>query len=369
MIIGIDGNEANLETRVGVGQYAFNIIKSLYAIDQTNQYYIYLKSPPLPDMPPTRSNWHYRVFGPSKLWTKLALPFHLYFDGLKLDLFYSPSHYSPHFSPFPTIPTIHDLGYLQTPDQFTKKDFYQLSEWTKRSIYQAKKIVTVSQFTKDELVKTYHINPDIISIAYNGVNQLPQIPENISLNILKKFNITKPYFLYLGTLKPNKNIPFLITAFAAFLKLQNTTAPSYQLVIAGKKGWLFDEIFQTVKTEKIENSTIFTDYISETEKWSLYKHAQATVIPSTYEGFGIPAIESQKAGTPVISSNIPVFTEVLQKSTLSINPTDISSLTDALNKITNPLIRSKFVSLGSHQSDKFTWTNSARSLIKIFSTI
>ena len=125
MIIGIDGNEANVTNRVGVGQYAFHSLLALYDLDQTNQYHIYLKNPPLTDLPPQRKNWQYHVFGPSFLWTKIALPLHLYLDQIKLDLFYSPSHYSPMFSPFPTVPTIHDLGYLQFPQQFTKKDFYQ----------------------------------------------------------------------------------------------------------------------------------------------------------------------------------------------------------------------------------------------------
>jgi glycosyltransferase involved in cell wall biosynthesis len=360
MQIGIDGNEANLEQRVGVGQYAYNIIKELASLDKKNIYHIYLKNTPLPDMPPASKNWHYHVFGPAKLWTKLALPFHLYTDGLKLDLFYSPSHYSPHFSPFPTVPTIHDLGYLSTNDQFTKKDLYQLTAWTKHSLQHAHHIIAVSEFTKREINRIYGINLSKISVAYNGVSA-PHLKNTDFKTVLKKFNLHQPYFLYLGTLKPSKNIPFLIEAFSH--------VHNHQLVIAGKKGWLFDSIFNTVKKFHLENSVVFTDYISETEKWLLYQNAIATVLPSLYEGFGIPAIESQISSTPVIASNIPAFREVLDNSAIFINPTDINSLVAALSEVQKPAIRKNLIQKGLVQSQKFSWQNSAHSLIDAFSNI
>jgi glycosyltransferase involved in cell wall biosynthesis len=366
MVIGIDGNEANLTTRVGVGQYAYNLLCQLSILDKSNHYYIYLKDKPLPDMPKIRDNWHYRVFGPKKLWTKIALPFHLYTDGLKLDLFFSPSHYSPHFSPFPTIPTIHDLGYLSTADQFTKKDLYQLTEWTKHSLLKAHHVVAVSQFSKNEINRVYGINLNKISVVSNGVGNIPEITTKTSSDILAKFNIAKPYFLYLGTLKPSKNLPFLISAFAAYLKL---TRSDQLLVIAGKKGWLFDEIFKTVTKENIEDRVIFTDYISETEKWVLYKKAIATVLPSLYEGFGMPAIESQKIGTPVIVSFIPAFKEVLHGLAIYIDPFITNGLVNAFMEVQNPEIRKILIKLGLSQSQKYTWTSSAKSLLAVFNKL
>lgn len=350
--IGIDGNEANRGQRVGVGQYAYNILTQLALLDTTNIYHIYLKSAPLADMPPASNRWHYHVFGPQKLWTKLALPFHLYTDGRKLDFFFSPAHYSPNFSPFPTIPTIHDLGYLSTPEQFTKKDFYQLTTWTKRSLLKASHIIAVSQFTKDEINRIYGINKQIISVIYNGITP-PKLDNTDPASVLEKFNITKPYFLYLGTLKPNKNIPFLIEAFSK--------TAGHQLVIAGKKGWLFDSIFSAVTKNHLEKSVIFTDYISETEKWLLYQQATATVLPSLYEGFGIPAIESQLMGTPVICSRIPAFTEVMGDSATYIDPTSVNSLVTALNK--------SYTKLSVVKSPPYTWEKSALSLIEVFSKL
>ena len=366
MRIGIDGNEANQIWRVGSGQYAFHILTELSKIESPHEYFVYLKSAPLPDMPKESKKWHYRVFGPSKLWTKIALPFHLYTDGVKLDVFYSPGHYTPAFCPFPLIPTIHDLGYLDARDQFTAKDLHQLIHWTKHSIQKSFKIAAVSEFTKSELHRIYHVPANKISIVYNGISKIVQPTPETSKHVLDKFKIKNPYFLYLGTLKPNKNLIFLIQAFAQFITDSNS---NIQLVIAVKKGWLFKQIFDTFTKSHLENQVIFTDYISETEKNALYSNAIVTVLPSLYEGFGIPAIESQQLGTPVIASDIPAFREVLENSAIYIDPNQLDTLVAAFKKIQNKDLADKLVAQGLIQSSKFTWENSAKSLLDLFSSL
>ena len=366
MLIGIDGNEANVAARVGVGQYAYNLLVNLSKIDSKNQYIIYLKDEPAADFPKSNKNWEYRVFGPQKLWSRFALPLYLFFQNEKLDLFFSPSHYSPLFCPCPTIPTIHDLGYLQFKSQFTKKDLYQLVNWTKTSIKKAKHIITVSQFSKDEIIKTYKTAPSKISIAYNGVDTPPQINSKTQKEILSSYDLkSNNYYLYLGTLKPNKNIPFLVRSFSLFLR-SNINDRRSKLVIAGKKGWLFNEIFQTVKEEGIENQVIFTDFVDETQKWTLYQHAICSILPSTYEGFGIPAIESMKIGTPVIASTIPPLKEVIQDAGLFIDPQNENDLVKKMVDISNPKTRQTYSVLGKTQADKFTWVNTTKSVLQVF---
>jgi len=369
MLIGIDGNEANVANRVGVGQYAYNLLLNLSRLDSQNQYIVYLKNQPASDFPQSTPNWQYRVFGPQKLWSRLALPLYLFFQNEKLDLFFSPSHYSPLFCTCPTIPTIHDLGYLQFKSQFTKKDLYQLINWTKGSIKKAKHIITVSKFSQGEIEKTYSIDPTKISIAYNGVDTPPPIDSKTQQKILSDYNLkTNNYFLYLGTLKPNKNIPFLVRSFSKYLKEIKTKNPksSICLVIAGKKGWLFDEIFQTVKEEGIESHVIFTDFVNETQKWTLYQNAICSILPSTYEGFGIPVIESMKVGTPVIASTIPPLKEVIQNASLFIDPKNEADLVKKMIEISDPKIREKYSVLGKKQADKFTWVNTAKSVLQVF---
>jgi len=377
MIIGIDGNEANVKNRVGVGQYAFNLITQLNKIDKNNQYIIYLKNRPLSDLPKPSKDWQYLVFGPKKFWTKFALPLKLYTQKEKLNLFFSPSHYSPNFCPCPTIPTIHDLGYLESKNQFTKKDLYQLINWTKKSIKKASQIITVSEFSKSEILKFYKINPKKITVAYNGTDNPLKISQKIQHQILSSYNLlSKNYYLYLGTLKPNKNIPFLIESFAQFLKQEKKSSlhqgrmseGQVGLVIAGKKGWLFEEIFNTVKKEGIEDKVIFTDFVSDSQKWTLYQHAKALILPSLYEGFGIPVIEAMKTNTPVIASNISPLKEVIANNGFYFNPTKQKDLVNQLIKLDSlkPSEIKKITDKAKIRADLFTWTNTAKSVLQVF---
>jgi len=368
MLIGIDGNEANIQNRVGVGQYAFHVLWELSKLDSKNEYIIYLKNQPLLDLPKATKNWQYRIFGPQKLWTRLALPIHLFTEKAQLDLFFSLSHYSPVLSPCPTIPTIHDLGYLKYQSQFTQKDLYQLINWTRQSIKKAKHIVTVSQFSKNEIERIYQINPQKITVAYNGVDTPLKVDSKTQNQILSSYNIqSQKYYLYLGTLKPNKNIPFLIKAFAQFLKITNQNT---KLVVAGKKGWLFEEIFKTVQEEGIGTNIIFTDFIDESQKWTLYQNAKALIMPSIYEGFGIPVIEAMKSNTPVISSNIPPLKEVIQDNGFYFDPTNQKDLVDQLINFEklSPKDIKKITDSAKVRADYFSWANTAKSIISVFAT-
>lgn len=364
MNIGIDGNEANTPVRVGSGQYAYHILLELHRQNLSDHFYIYLKNPPLADMPPSNAHWHYLVFGPKPLWTKIALPLKLLFSSKKLDVFYTSGHYLPTFCPFPSVVTIHDIGYLKSKEQFTKKDYYQLVNWTLSSLKKASLVTAVSRFTKKELIKTYHLPASKIAVVYNGVEEAPKGLSPQAGKILAKFGLKHPFFLSVGTLKPNKNYPFLIRSFAQFIKIPKFR--HYQLVIAGKKGWLYDDISRVVAKLKLEKQVIFTDYISETEKDTLYKKSQALIIPSTYEGFGIPAIEAQIRKVPVIASAIPSLREVLGKTALFINPRQPQTLLKAFRQIQNQALRQKLIRLGLGNAATFTWKNSAKTLKRLF---
>jgi len=376
MIIGIDANEANVTNRVGIGQWAFHILTHIYKLDQKNTYFIYLKNKPLSDLPKQKSNWQYKVIGPEKLWTKIALPLNLFLSSPKPDIFVSLSHYSPTICPCPTIPSIMDLGYLKYPNQFTKKDLYQLTNWTQKSISKASKIITISKFSQEELQKKYQINPNKIIIAPPASNPL-KTSLKTDQQILSKYNIKKPYFLYLGTLKPSKNIPFLLNAFSTFIKYhstrelknQSTIVPEYQLVIAGKKGWLFDDIFATVKKLNLEKNVVFTDYFQDSHKWSFYKQAAALVIPSLYEGFGMPALEAMSVGTPVIGSNITSIPEVIGNAGILVDPANTRDLVKALKIIAKPITRQSLSKLSLIQSQKYSWVKSAQTIIDSLSSI
>src|ERR1035437_930958 len=196
MIIGIDGNEANIEHKVGIGEYAYELLRQFEGFRVQNlEFRIYLKTAPLDGMPKARDGWEYKIIGPRKMWTQFALPLNLLLDKKRPNVFFSPSHYAPRFSVVPTAISIMDLSYIHFPQLFTKHDLYQLTNWTKYSAKQAKKIFTISNFSRDDIIKTYKKSSEDVVTTYLGIKGIQdsglKINDMDELN--KKFGISKPY--------------------------------------------------------------------------------------------------------------------------------------------------------------------------------
>lgn len=360
MLIGIDANEANLTSyRVGINQYAFNLLHALYKTSSIHNFVIYLKNIPLDDLPKERKNWQYRVIPFPKLWTQTRLPFDLFVHTPRPDVLFSMTHYAPRWSPVPVVISIMDLGFLRSPEQFTPKDLNQLKSWTKYSAHQAKKIITISEFSKKDILNYYHRNSEDIVVTYPSYDEKLFKPTH-NPKVLTKYGIDKPYFLFLGSLKPSKNIEALIRAFY-------NLGSNCHLVIAGKKAWMYDKIFALVKKLNLEDKVIFTGFIEESEVPVLVSHAEAFVMPSLFEGFGIPALEAMACGTPVIVSKIASLPEVTGNAGIYIDPHLIDSITAGLRVATGPR-REEFVKLGLARVKSFSWTKCAQQTIACLET-
>ena len=362
MQIGIDINEANVDNRVGVNQYAFRLLKAIYLgiahpVCGNMTFHLFHHSPLRDDFPPESSNWQYHRLEPKKLWTRWRLPLELYLKYRHLDLFWTPSHYSPLFSPVPTIVSIMDLSYLHYSDMFKSKDLYQLKNWTKKSIKQAVHILTISEFTKQEIIKHYQVDPTKITVTHLGVGTFS------TTSTLPATSIPEgKYLLYLGTLQPRKNLINLIKAFKIILATRNSQLAT--LVIAGKKGWLYDEIFSLVKKLKLEKQVIFTGFISEAEKINLIKNAQVLVNPSLYEGFGLPVLESMDLGTPVAVSNCSSHPEIVDQAGVLFDPLQPKLIAQGIIKAIEN--RQKYSRLGKIQAKQFSWQKCAQKTLKTF---
>src|SRR5579872_155537 len=325
MIIGIDGNEANVPNRVGSGTYAFELLKQ-FSKSKDHKFIIYLKNKPQEDLPKETSNFKYFIFGPKKLWTQFALPIKLTI-GPKINVFFSTAHYGPRFSKVPYVVTIHDLSYLHFPELFKKNDLMQLTNWSKYSIEKSTKIIVPSQTTKEDILKTYNVPESKISITYEGYDQdrfKPQPKTKIN-TLLKKYKIDNDYILFVGTLQPRKNIERLIEAFSTI----TPTFPNLKLVIAGKKGWLYDSILEKVQKLNLQKKVIFTDFVQDEDLPALICGAKVYVNPSLWEGFGIPVIEAQACGVPTIASNTSSLPEITDHSAMIFDPTNVKDIASA----------------------------------------
>lgn len=359
--IAIDGNEANVSNRVGSNIYAFHLLQALYKLKTKHRFTIYLKNPPLSDFPPPHENWQYKIIPFPKLWSQIRLPFELLTN--RPDVFFSPGHYVSPFIPCPVVISLLDLAYLTHPSYFKKSDLFQLTQWTKQSVAKASHILTISQHSQNDIIKHYKYPRSNITVTYPGINHdLYKFPQtDAAINRVKKhYGITKDYILYVGTLQPRKNLPNLIQAF------QKLNAPNYQLVIAGKKGWLYEDIFQTVKKLNLEKKVIFTDFVPDEDLPPLMAGARCLSNVSLYEGFGIPVIEAQAVGTPAVVSNVSSLPEILGNAGIKAT-TQPTSITQALKKIIS-LTDKQYYALTDKavaHAHMFTWEHTAKLTIEI----
>ncbi len=369
MKIAIDGNEANVENKVGIGEYNYRLLDGLSKADSPHSFTILLKYPPRVELPSENSKWMYEVLKPSLLWTQFALPLKLYRDRT-INIIFSPTHYGPRFSPIPSIIAIMDLSYIYYPQMFKSKDLLQLKNWTHSSVKKASKIITISKFTKDNIVSHYNKDPNDIYVTYPGINRKiynTNYDRNNVEKIKSKYNLNQ-YLMFVGTIQPRKNIERLVEAFI----LLKQKVDDLKLIIIGKKGWLYEKIMHRIEDQKTNNSIIYLDYLPETEVATLYNGALASILPSLYEGFGLTVIESMACGCPIICSNVSSLPEIAGNAAVFVNPLSVESISDGILKIISPdqrYYRQKLIADGLKQSEKYSWSDTVSKTLEVFDSI
>lgn len=369
--IWIDGYEANVAQRVGSGQVAFELLKNIEQLDRKNNYTILLPSKPFPDLPKPRENWKYKILRPAKLWTRLVIPLYYRFAKEKPDLILSPTHYIPAFIKTPRITIIFDLSFLRFPEMFNKQDLYKLTKWTKYSAEESAHIITISQSSKKDIQKFYEISPKKITVVYPGYDDkvFRKINDDGEIEkVLKKYEIEGNYIIYIGTIQPRKNLLRLIRSVK---NIENI-----KLIIAGKingkgrKAWMNDEILSEPKKLGIEEKIIFTDFVPTEELPYLISGAKAFVLPSLWEGFGIPVVEAMACGVPVIVSNVSSLPEVAGEAGILVNPESEIQIEQAIRLlVTDKKMHDRLAKKALEQTKEFSWEKMAKEVIKILDSV
>jgi glycosyltransferase involved in cell wall biosynthesis len=372
MIIGIDGNEANVVKRVGISEYAYWLLYYFAKFANENKtpgvtFIIYLKKAPIDAFPKETENWKYKIVGPGKFWTQFGLPFNLFLSKPKPDVFFSPTHYAPRFSPVPSVISVMDLSFLRFQELFNKSDLYQLKNWTKYSVKKATQIITISNSSRNDIIETYQVPEEKVLTIYPGIKQSVTLePHVYAMNELKaKYAVSTNYILFVGTLQPRKNISRLIEAFSK-IKESDFELKDVELVIIGKKGWLYEEILEAPKKYNIEDKVKFLEGINDDELTIFYKHALCYVLPSLYEGFGLPVVEAMKHGCPVVTSNVSSMPEAGGDAAIYIDPEDVDDIAKKIVKVVNDKeLRKELSEKGKKQAAKFSWEKTAKETLKI----
>ena len=377
MKISIDGQVFFEEQKTGIGLLAHNVLCNLpvdnqkdemqlncfimgsnrkrqHLVDQYHKYGIHTK----------KVGWfHGGIY--SRIWDKIPIPYWLFF-GRDSDITIFFNYIIPPGVKGKKVAFVHDMAYMAYPQtiQKTTRDILQAS--MEKTCRIADRIITISQFSKSEIVKYMGVDEGKIDVISLGVDRNyfhPDYEKTEIRQVKEKYKIRGDYFFYQGTLEPRKNLERLIRAYGILCQ-KNSEIPA--LVLAGKKGWLYEDIFRAVMELHLEDKVIFPGYIESADIPKLMKGAIAFVFPSLYEGFGLPPLEAMACGTPVIASGVASIPEVTGEAALLVDPLDIENIADALQKmIEEPRLREHLSQTAREQSAKFSWEQSAKQVIAI----
>jgi glycosyltransferase involved in cell wall biosynthesis len=398
MIIGIDASRANLKRKTGTEWYSFYLIKNLARIDKTNKYILYLNCRPsieLQEIVKDSPNFSFKFLKWPfySFWTLGRLSWEMIW--CRPDVLFIPAHTMPLFYPRKTINTIHDVAFVRERDLYrsskvkTERVFFRKiieilvriitkgkyhSEsidylyWsTEFALRHAKKIITVSNFTKQEILSIYpKTKGDKIKVIHNGYNdelyKLEKDEAKIKA-VLEKYDLERPYFLYVGRIEKKKNTPTLIEA----LSMLRDSYPKVKekMLLIGDASFGYDEVKYIIEEFNLNQDVIMPGWVEEEDMPYIFNGATAFIFPSKHEGFGIPILQAMACGVPTLISDIPVFREVAQDAALYFNHKDKSAIAEAMAKlVSDKELREKLVSKGLKRAKNFSWKKCAQKTLQ-----
>ncbi|PIY95510.1 MAG: hypothetical protein COY66_06620 [Candidatus Kerfeldbacteria bacterium CG_4_10_14_0_8_um_filter_42_10] len=395
MKIGIDASRANELKKTGTEWYAYQLIQEFKKIaDPNDQFILYTKEPLREDLSVLPPNFRNRVlrWPPQYLWTQIRLSWEMIFR--KPDLLFVPAHTIPLIHPKKTVTTLHDVGFERFHELYSKArigyrpsltkvlinaliklltlgkygnneyDYHRFS--ARFALKHAKKIITVSNFTKKEILDIYGKRGSgkikVIPNAYNKAEIKQKFTASRTSETLKKYKIESPFLLYIGRLEEKKNITGLIEAFKILITKYNFKG---QLVLLGKQGFNFEKTLRVIERYGLDKYVIRPGWVNEEERIILLKSAVVFVFPSFYEGFGIPPLEAMASGVPVVAANSASIPEVTGNAALLVDPHDFKAMAEGINRIMDdPKLRDDFIAAGYRRAEKYSWKSTAEQTLQ-----
>ncbi|MEK7652983.1 MAG: glycosyltransferase family 1 protein [Patescibacteria group bacterium] len=382
MMVGIDASRANKDNKTGTEWYSYYIIQELKKMTPDNcQVVLYtnaslkgdLSVMPTPPQPsPYKGEgvslvWREKDLSwpPKYLWTQIRLWWELIIKPP--DVLFVPAHTIP-FLPIrrktKIFVTVHDVGFKRFPELYKKIQIWYHDLTMRRIKYRADIIITISDFSKREIIKLYRVNPEKIKVVYPGYDRekynLSGEASDFRLQeIFQKYQIVKPYLLYVGRIERKKNVANLIRAFIE-VKRQ---FPGLRLVLAGEGGNLYEEIKKIIFQEKVEQEIIMTGYVAEEDLPEILRNAEIFLFPTLYEGFGLPIIQAMASGVPVVASDLEPHREVSGGAAALARPMNHRAIAQKIIEIlSNNKIREELSQKGLARAQDFSWEKTARGI-------
>jgi len=385
MLIGVDASRTTVARRTGTENYALNLIRALLALRSDHCYRLYFRDPPATGLFPTGDSVEQRVIPFPRLWTHLRLSWEM--RRHPPDLLFVPAHVLPPICPRRSLVTAHDLGYRRFPGAHRPLDRLYLDLSTRWNARAATLVLADSEATRADLMREYGTPAGKIVVVYPGRDEsLRRVEDPAAIAGVKvKYGIAGDYILHVGTLHPRKNLSRLVEAFALLssefgirnsefgirhsqsgIRNLQSAICQLQLVIAGKKGWLYSEIFSRVKALGLTGQVVFTGYVADPDLPALLSGARLFAFPSLHEGFGFPVVEAMSCGVPVVCSDASSLPEVVGDAALLVNPLDTAALAAAMARLlTDGSLRGDLAARGYRQAGRFSWDRAARQVMDV----
>lgn len=383
MKIGIDASRINFKIKTGIENYSTQLLHWFKKLDgqysgnelSNTEYILYAQKKSGEEFFDLPNNFHLKKMYFPFFWTQLRLAWNLLFAKEKPDTFFVPSNSIPFFflifnKSVKKVATIHDVAFKYFPQSYSFIGRFYLNLSVYFSIKFCERIITISNSTKNDLIKLYNCDPKKISVTYLGFDAPCDMgiewEEGKWQEIQKKYNIEKPFLIYVGRLENKKNITNLIKSYYEVL----SSGADLQLVLVGKRGLGWEEAEEIIKKYNLQDRIVVTGYTKEWERDILLKKAKALVFVSKYEGFGLPVLEAFNAGTPVVASEIPVFQELFSSSCVLVDPENPKEIADATMKLLkSPGRQETLVKHGRELLKNYTWEKCARETLEIIKSL
>ncbi|MCQ2272421.1 MAG: glycosyltransferase family 4 protein [Bacteroidales bacterium] len=286
---------------------------------------------------------------------------------IKPDVYYSPDGYACLHTDVPTIVHFHDLNFEHFPKDMPAIDLWHYRRYFPKFAKKASRIIAVSEFTKQDTCQCYHINPDKIDVAYNGVNEIfKPLTESEIAAVRQKYANGNPYFMFVGSLHPRKNLARLFLAFDDFKSHNHNDV---KLLIVGEKRWWTSTIQEAYDSMEFQSDVIFTGRLGVEDLSLVTGAALASVYVSYFEGFGIPILEAFRCKVPVITSNVTAMPEVAGDAALMVDPFDVKSISLAMSDVLVSEKRSEAIEKGWQRMRLFSWNTAAETIWKSINSI
>jgi glycosyltransferase involved in cell wall biosynthesis len=355
---GLAGNES----------YVTNLIEALAEIDTANRYTLYVtKREAVERFAHRWPNVSVRMTLPHTPLVRIPLTLSAELRRRPVDLLHV-QYTAPPLAPCPVVATIHDLSFEHLPETFKRRSRAQLRLTVRRTARMARSVIAPSEFSRRDLLKTYHLPPDCVTVTPLAAapHFAPVRDETERRRARELYGISGDYILAVGSIQPRKNLVRLIEAYAD-LRGARPEAKLPQLVLAGKRGWLYGETLRAVEQHSRGGDIRFAGYVRDGDLPALYTDALCFVYPSYFEGFGLPPLEAMQCGAPVIAGNRASLPEVVGSAGLLVDPFERSELASAINRlIEDESLRRELRARGLERARAFNWRETARLTLMVY---